>query len=374
MGTTKAQLGSVSSDTYEGVRWAGHADWYERDQSGKTKPWPFGAATDGVGASLLDPLVVCPNVEGYQSAMVAWVSYVMDQGADGFFLDILQGRDPCHGEQLGFHKHIIPDDPSNFSKQCSDPSSNQNKAFELLLKRARDAMKRRRPDGFIWGNSGNPLALPTPAYQCPTLPEFQQYIDGDTIEHYICQYNGPNLVQSTTWQGDGTTTWDQLGRKLQPYLEKGRGILALSDIGSPKGRREDAFLCFASSRLAGLIWYGLFGEYSVVDQTVADLYRLDLGKPVTPELVDGASGVNFRVFERGLVAVNWNQTSANALTVQSPPIPATRFYDLFSYSYATVLSQPNVEVPPGGSLSIPAMSGRVYLFGSGTDVGLNRLI
>ena len=44
------------------------------------------------------------------------------------------------------------------------------------------------------------------------------------IENYII-YNGLPL---TAWQGDGKTSWDQLGRNLQPYLEQGHPILAHS--------------------------------------------------------------------------------------------------------------------------------------------------
>jgi hypothetical protein len=112
----------------------------------------------------------------------------------------------------------------------------------------------------------------------------------------------------------------------------------------------------------------------VSNPLVADLYRLDLGKPLTAELTDSSGGVNYRVFEHGLAAANWKATNAN-LTVESPPIPATWFYDVFAYDPSSAMpSAPNILVPPAGSLSIPAMSGRVYLFGSSTDFGLNRLV
>jgi hypothetical protein len=298
----------------------------------------------------------------------------MNQGANGVFIDVLEGREPCWGEKLGLHKHVVPDDPGNFPKPPSDPSANQNKAFALLLKRTRDAIKQHRVDGFIWGNSGNPLDLPAPS----ALTEFQQYIDGDTMEAYICQLDGHgDIVQTRTWEGDPNLTWDQLGRKLQAYLGEDKRILVISNLGSKKGVREDAFLCYASARLAGLTWYGLLSpsQISVSVHLTADLYRLHLGEPLTSELTDSSSGINFRVFERGLVAVNWNQADAG-LTVSSPPIPATRFfYDLFAYdSYPNTPSRPNIEVLPGGVLTIPAMSGRIYLFGSSTDYGLNRLI
>ncbi len=39
VGSPKATLGQVASDTYMGVRWVDHTDWYERNQSGNTVPW-----------------------------------------------------------------------------------------------------------------------------------------------------------------------------------------------------------------------------------------------------------------------------------------------------------------------------------------------
>ena len=88
-----------------------------------------------------------------------------------------------------------------------------------------------------------------------------------------------------------------------------------------------------------------------------------LGEPLTEELTD-ASGIYYRVFERGLVAVNPDQFNARNLTGQLPPIPATRFFDIFPGT-----PWPIVEV-----LKFPPWGGRVYLFASSTDFGLNRQI
>jgi hypothetical protein len=142
-----------------------------------------------------DPLVVCPNVEEYQRAMVAWVDYVMSQGADGIYVDMLEGRDPCWGAHCGVHKHIIPDTSSNFPKDPADPSANENQAFALLLKRVREVVKRHRPGGLIFGNSGNPLGLKTD-FSHPNVEEFQQYIDGDTMEAYICHSDAKAILSS----------------------------------------------------------------------------------------------------------------------------------------------------------------------------------
>jgi hypothetical protein len=375
VGSPEATLGPLCSDTYEGVQWVDQTDWYERDQSGNTRPWQFSPTTpDGVGITFSDPRVVCPNIEDFQLKMLAWVDYVMSQGADGVYIDMIEGRDPCWGENLHVHNHIIPDAPGNFPQLSNDPSANQNLAFALLLERVRQVVKQHRPDGIIIGNSGNPLCLPTPGFKHPAIPEFQQHLDVDTMEAYICYPDEGHIVQSTTWGGDPTLTWDALGRKLQVYLNERKHILVISDLGSSRGSREDALLCYASARLADLTWFGIYSpsQISMSDAQVADLYRLDLGKAITSELADSASGVNYRVFEHGLVAVNWSQAPAT-LVIQSPPIPATHFYDLSAYvTDNKTPSLPNIEVPPGGALSIPPVAGRVYLFGSGTDFGLGH--
>ena len=76
--------------------------------------------------------------------------------------------------------------------------------------------------------------------------------------------------------------------------------------------REDAFLTYSAARLAGLFWYG-----PLTDSRIADLHRIRLGKAVTGPATDKPSGVRYRVFERVLVAVNWDKQSAKNLPGQS---------------------------------------------------------
>jgi hypothetical protein len=239
----------------------------------------------------------------------------------------------------------------------------------MLLEKVRETVKRHKADGFVWGNSGNPLCLPTPEQKYPTLSELVAALDGDMIENYII-YNGLPL---TAWQGDGKTSWDQLGRNLQPYLEQGHPILAHSYLEEnptdPSQPREYAFLCYASARIAGLTWFG--GCNNSLTNVFADLFHLALGRPVTGELVDAASGIDYRVFEAGLVAVNWDQNSTKALTMQSPSVTATYFCDLFNNVTGVPLGGP----APAAGFQIPPVSGRVYLFGAAdSDYGLNTLI
>ncbi len=152
-GSPEVQFGKgpTTFDHYQGIHWALHTDWYRRDPSGNTTIWQFGAPhADGVGIVLTDPLVVCPNVADYQDAMVARVDYIMEQGADGVYVDVVEGRDPCYGEQLVIHNHVVPDEKGvNFPKASADATANQNLAFGLLLKRVRQTVQARRPDGLV---------------------------------------------------------------------------------------------------------------------------------------------------------------------------------------------------------------------------------
>ena len=131
-----------------------------------------------------------------------------------------------------------------------------------------------------------------------------------------------------------------------------------------------------SYSLTRLTWYGLFSpnQITLSDPLAADLYRLQLGEPLTSELTDSTSGVNYRVFEWVPVTANWGAADANP-AAQCPPTPANRFYDVSAYAGSSKTpSQPNILVPPGGALSLPALSGRVYLFASTAGFGLERVL
>ena len=94
---------------------------------------------------------------------------------------------------------------------------------------------------------------------------------------------------------------------------------------------DDAFFCYAHARLAGLIWHAPVMPAA----RVADLFRVRLGQPLTAELPEPAEpgGVNYRLFERGLVAVNLDMQSSRQLAVQ-PLVAETLFCDLFTSSAA----------------------------------------
>lgn len=277
-----------ASQTYEDVNLKDHPDFIEVDAEGNLKRTGFWESEDAKNM-----YTTCPNVQAYQDAMVAWVTRIMQTGADGVFVDNLSSRAVCFGPSLNKHEHIYED---------------QNHAFAMLLKRVREVVKQFQPEGAVLGNSANPPSLPR---------EFWKYLDAEMLESYICTW-----VSTERWF-DWETHWHKAGVDLQDFVRAGKQIQALSYLGhTPYGVREDAFFCYASARLAGFVWSG--GSPS--DPEVADLYRLRLGKPLAEE--QRQNGIYYRVFERGMVVVNPDKEQPGALDLL-PPIPSTRLYDVF---------------------------------------------
>jgi hypothetical protein len=333
VGSANTQWNNTDFNVYEGVDFGKHK-FYEIDASGNPKPSPFGSSTtDGVGI-VLDPCFInCPNVLDYQNKMVEWVELMMKRGADGIFVDNLFTREPCFGARLGIHPHTFPD-PAN-----ANDASAQNQAYAALLQRVRKVVKKYKSDGRILGNSGDPLNLPV---------EFERYIDSDMIEGYVC-VSGRRV---TDWHG---MTWDAAGRELQTYLARKKQILVISDIASSSQVCEDAFFCYASAHLAGFIWTCNVATNAVNNLALRNLFSLRLGEPLTEELTDLNSGINYRVFSRGLVAVNPDTVNDKVLAVQLP-IRENIFVDVFASESTSVLA-------------VPKYSGRVFLFGAGIDFG-----
>jgi hypothetical protein len=274
--------------TYEGLNLKDHPEYIEIDAQGNLKRTGFWESEDAKNM-----YTTCPNVQGYQDAMVAWVRKIMELGADGVFVDNLGARVDCFGPKFDKHKHIY---------------ENQDHAFAMLLKRVREVVKSYKPDGAVLGNSAAPLSLPR---------EYWKYLDADMMESYICTW-----VSKDRWF-DWKTFWHENGVKLQPLVKAGKQIQCLSYLGStPFGVREDAFYCYASARLGGFVWSG---GTAISHPDVAILHQIRLGKPLGDEQVE--NGVYYRVFEKGFVALNPDKTNALDITVK-PPIPTTKLVDI----------------------------------------------
>jgi hypothetical protein len=279
----------TATDSYQGLNLKEHPEFIEVDAAGNLVRTGFWESEDAKNM-----YTTCPNVAGYQDAMVAWVQKIVDLGADGVFVDNISTRAPCHGPKFGKHRHLYDD---------------QNHAYAMLLKRVRELIKRRRPDGALIVNSASPLSIPT---------EYWKYIDADMLESYICTW-----VSKERWF-DWKNHWHAQGLQLQPYIAAGKQVQALSYLGhTPYGIKEDAYFCYASARLAGFVWNG---GLPLSNPDAAPLYRLRLGKPLSGEVQE--HGVYWRPFEAGLVAVNPDRNRDGFIAVR-PPLPSTRFFDYF---------------------------------------------
>lgn len=274
--------------TFQGVNLKDHPEFIEVDSEGNLVRSGFWESEDAKNM-----YTTCPNVQGYQDAMVEWVRKIMELGADGVFIDNLAHRQPCYGPKFGKHEHLYDD---------------QDHAFAMLLKRVREVVKQYKPDGALLGNSAAPLSLPR---------EFWKYLDAEMMESYICTW-----VSKDRWF-DWHDHWHRCGLELQPFVKAGKQIQCLSYLGhTPYGVREDGFFCYASARLAGLVWNG---GTPISNPETAILYQIRLGRPLTDERQE--NGVYYRVFERGFVAVNPNKDAPAHITI-GPPIPTTKLLDL----------------------------------------------
>jgi len=274
--------------TYEGINLKDHPEFIEIDEGGNLRRTGFWESEDAKNM-----YTTCPNVPAYQDAMVEWVRRIMELGADGVFVDNLAHRAECFGSRLGKHEHLYED---------------QDHAFAMLLGRVREVVKQYKTDGAVLGNSASPLSLPR---------EFWKFLDAEMLESYICTW-----VSKERWFS-WPDHWHKQGVDLQPFVRAGKQIQALSYLGhTPYGVREDGFFCYASARLAGFVWNG---GRSLSDPDTAILYQIRLGKPLDDEREE--NGVFYRVFERGMVAVNPDREKPGAITVAAP-IPATRLVDL----------------------------------------------
>jgi len=308
---------------YEGVDLREHPDWIEVAEDGSLKRTGFWESEDAKNM-----YTICPNTKGYQDAMVAWVERVMQLGADGVFVDNLSTRQPnpaqqsCFGPQYGKHEHLY---------------ANQDHAFAMLLKRVRQVIKRYKPDGAILGNSAYPPGLPH---------EYWKYLDAEMLESYICTW-----VSKERWF-DWHKHWHEFGKTLKPHLAAGKQIQALSYVGhTPYGIKEDSYFCYATARLAGFVWSG--GSLQK-GNPASLLYQIRLGKPLGDE--KESNGVYYRLFEKGMVAVN---PEKKPLKAQLSGLSAHFLLDCFDSRLVTLdTKQPQLEVP--------AESGRVYLYGAGT--------
>ncbi len=301
------------SSSYQGIELRRHTDWIELDQDGNWKRTSFWDTEDQK-----DWYVVCPNVRGYVDAILAHVRSLMEDGAGGIFVDNVGGRPRCYGPDYGVHHHLHPD---------------QVTAFAALLGSVRDVIRQYDPEGVLLLNSASPETLPD---------EYWAQADSDMAESYICTW-----VSDKRWM-DWHEHWNAMGKKVSPWLVRGRTVLALSYLGHTHNSiKDDAYFCYCSARLSGFLWSAggnvLRGDPSEV------LYSIRLGSPVADEHESG--GIHHRQFERGVVAVNPEDRDGSLVI---PGQDGCAVLDLYEQRIVGASGEDCATV-------VPAQSGRVYL-------------
>jgi hypothetical protein len=277
----------------------------------------------------------------------------------------------------------------------------------------RDAVKKHRSDGLVIGNT---WAYEASDFDAPNrltgLPaEYWNLVDVGMIESYF--YPRVTRDQHThlpttpladqNWAAQWGSWHDFGGPNSPPEFKSGQlPIIASVDTaqricmeryltsqpgdvnGNLTDEREYAFLTYATARLSGFIWNA---ASALSNSAFADLYRLRLGAALTAEMnLGGTNGLYFRVFRRGLVAVNLDVNAEAALppkayapAFQGTSIPTPKWLvDVFQAGapgrafqrdegsdWPVTFDHDTLPVTlDADTLSVPRLSGRVYLFGS----------
>jgi hypothetical protein len=393
-----------ASAVYQGVNFAKHPYYWCSDKAGSlvNLTQVGGGYPDGIGFNLQPTgYWTCPNVAAYADAMVKWVEQLMVLGADGVFIDQFsdRGNSACFGASPTVvpdrhHPHLFPD----ANPEAPSPATAE-KAHVHLLSRVRDVVKKHRPDGAVIGNTWASNRSPNAPDRLTGLPApYWKVIDVGMIESYLYpdldrNQNPVPLLDDATWAAQWPVWHDFGGPNSPPGFATGMPRVVASvdtaqyiyvkryNPGSPDvvanltGEREYAFLAYATARLSGFIWNA---ASALSNSAVADLYRLRLGPALTGESnLGGPQGLYFRIFRRGLVAVNLDLKTPAVLPPKvyahafsgTPVPPPKRLVDVFEAGAPGRLFQRDqgsdwTATVDAATLTVPSLSGRVYLFGS----------
>jgi hypothetical protein len=370
-------------------------------------------------------------VEAYQQSMLSWVEKLMQSGADGLFVDAIPGSltlppspclSPCYAGQAGpefqqfHHQHIFGYNPADLTAATAA----QQKAFSLLLERVRSIVYKH--GGKVLGNTALPFQYTNnqgsliTTFHFTNLDPFIEngvlpFLDADMMEQFLnlsdCQPS-PGLTVQHRWNGYWYPYIQAVLKVFNKPEFRGKQVLVIppnpfraQDVGQclppniTSTVRGYQFLTYVAARLAGFIRFvgplGCYADFKLtppagppltyqqaMQDQFGDLARLRLGPPITGILTDSSSNVFYRLFESGLVALNSDMSTSRPLIVSgpgnfqtpNPPFPTTKFLDLTD-PIGTSGAWTHLEIidvtKTSGALTIPPLSGRVYLFGAETS-------
>jgi len=296
--------------TYQNADISEHADWNVIHPDG-TEGISVFDSTDNPGWR-----TVCPNSPGYRKYVLEYTKFVMDQGADGLFIDNGHPDVTCEAPKFRRHEHIYPGKDNIY-------------AYRELLKDVRALVKRYGEDKIIIVNPGEPRKAWVGA------------CDGQMFESYICTHAADHR-----WHDEARLVKTQ--KEWGPLAEQGNALVALSYIGHTSNPpREDAFYCYAWARLSGFIW----ADWFTAKDVARALYKVRLGEATGP--MTTGDGFYMRGFERGLVVVSRESRGA---VVRLSAKDHARVFDVFAAKHLKPGTSGDYEI------TLEPGQGRVYLF------------
>lgn len=316
-----------SSPVFQKIDPALHPDWIWVGPEGYPRKTP--AAYEETYNSHIVCRQVCPNAPGYREAVLDTVKKLLDTGVDGLFLDCMEfhRRQRCSGPEFKLHTHVHPE-------------LGNNQAWLAIQKEIYDLVKSRGEDRIVLLNGGRGAGS----------PDYLRYGDAYMLESYILTH-----VSTRRWH-----SWEQIQKMAQQTasaVKAGKVVLALSYAGyTPNGIDEDAFYAYACARLFGYSWADWF---TLADARSTLLYRLKLGAARSDVLE--SNGMDYRLYENGLVVVNPNN-EARELRVKTGftflrDVLANRRYAPHDEAKGMTLDTQELQA------IIPAESGRVFVSG-----------
>jgi hypothetical protein len=309
------------------VRWleywalAVHPEWMLLDAEGKPVS-PFGPEYQA--GSIREP---CIDTEGVSEACLGLVTMLLEEGADGLFVDNVHPSGVCSGEKLGRHKHL-------------HPNWTNTEAYTELLRKVREAVRKYGKDKIVMLNSGDPRA------------QFAGVGDSLMWESFLFD-GGERLRTGFEVVLGAAASWE-------PYIRAGGTIAALSYIGgaTPQARKANAFYAYACAKLCGFH----FSDWFTADGTGAEvLYRLRLGKPTCA--LEEHEGIFVRRYEKGLVLVNPEGDGQDTGTMETLPPHRVALAVPSGWSELVDVYEGTTHRPVRGRVrvAIPPRSGRVLI-------------
>jgi hypothetical protein len=307
--------------------------------------------------------LACNNTKEYTDRALAMVHEKMRWGADGIFVDNADHREPCygHGVPVGYSTQYrmvctaMPAGGEESGERLSEtnphhgrqrsvqvwdpamkvlprhrhlyPDHDHDYAFVKLLEKVRKVIRSYGRDKVMLVNGAT----------------FAEHADGGMIESFIFSW---------AWKGR-FHTWPQIkqgAKRWEPYLRSGGTIQALTYLGrTDQSVDQDAVYAYAAAQLCGYMW----SDYQTGQGPLCrQLRSLNLGRALTP-MLGGNEGVNYRMFERGIAAVN-DSPRARSLNVQLPRGQKEKaFHDLYG-KYRVEAA--NGRIKP----TVPALAGAVF--------------